>query len=146
MSTYTSTDPRLLTQLRADITQLTRPIHMAVQRRIITHDPLIDQLHQAAIPGNTTTGPGRRTIPTSRPPLTLAPIDTLITIATELDQWRTRTTLPNASIKRTLHAIPATAETLAPAIAEWLALDVHHWWRTAAIQSGWRPDQLLRIR
>lgn len=144
-ATYTGTDPRLLKQLGDDIAQLTRPIHMAVGKKIVTHDPLLDQLHEAAIPGRTADA-GRRTIPASRPPLGLGTLDAYITIAGELDQWRTRITLPVAGTKRTLHAIPAAAETLAPAIAEWLTLDVHHWWHTAAVQSGWRPEQLLRLR
>lgn len=146
-STYTGTDPRLLRQLEADINQLTRPIHMAVQRRIITHLPLLDQLHEAAFP-SPRHGEGRRTVPTSRPPAPdlINHIDTLVDIATELDQWRTRITLPVAGTRRTLQAIPATAQQLAPAIAEWLTLDVHHWWHQAAVQSGWRPEQLLRLR
>lgn len=143
--TYTGTDPRLLKQLGDDIAQLTRPIHMAVRGRIITHDPLLDQLHEAAIPGRTT-DTGRRTVPTSRPPLGLGALDALIAISSELDQWRTRITLPTAATKRTLQAIPAAAENLAPAIAEWLTLDVHHWWHTAATHSGWKPDQLMKLR
>jgi hypothetical protein len=145
--TYTALDPRLEKQLHGDIAQLTRPIHMAVQRRIVRHPPLLDQLAAAAIPGNTHhTRPERRRIPDSRPPLALAPIDALITISAELDQWRHRLTLRPASTKATLAQLPATATQLAPAIAEWLTLDVHNWWHTAATQSGWRPDQLLRLR
>lgn len=147
MSTYTGTDPRLLRQLEGDINQLVRPIHLAVQRRIVTHLPLLDQLHEAAFPGRLQDG-GRRTVPTSRPPTPdlLGRVDALVTIAAELDQWRARITLPVAGTRRTLQAIPAAAQQLAPAIAEWLTLDVHHWWHTAAIQSGWRPEQLLRLR
>ena len=144
-STYTGTDPRLLRQLEADINQLVNPIHMAVQRRIITHPALLDQLADAVLPGRTGQQL-RRTVPTSREPCTLNPIDTLVDIAAELDQWRQRITLPVAGTRRTLQAIPAAAQQLAPAIAEWLTLDVHHWWHTAAVQSGWRPEQLLRIR
>ena len=145
-STYTGIDPRLHKQLEADINQLTRPIHMAVRRSIVTHPPLLDQLDAAAFPGRGTQGPERRTVPTSRPPLALSAVDALLGIATELDQWRTRLTLPTAGTKRTLAAVPAAAQQLAPTIAEWLTLDVHNWWHTAAVQSGWRPEQLLRIR
>jgi len=145
LSTYTGTDPRLLRQLEGDIAQLVRPIHLAVQRRIITHPALLDQLHEAAFPGRLQ-GEGRRTVPTSRPPCSLGPVDAMADISAELDQWRARITLPVAGTRRTLQAIPAAAQQLAPAIAEWLALDVHHWWHTAAVQSGWRPEQLLRIR
>jgi hypothetical protein len=147
-ATYTGTDPRLLRQLEADIAQLTRPIHMAVQRRIITHPALLDQLNDAAFPGRTGQQQLRRTIPDSRPPSPdlIRRVDALVEIAAELDQWRTRITLPVAGTRRTLHAIPGVAQQLAPAIAEWLTLDVHHWWHTAAVQSGWRPEQLLRIR
>jgi hypothetical protein len=144
--TYTAIDPRLQRQLEADIAQLTQPIHMAVRRQIVTHLCLLDQLDAAAFPGRGRQGPERRTVPTSRPPLALAAVDALLTIATELDQWRQRLTLPTAGTKRTLQAVPAAATTLAPAIAEWLTLDVHNWWHTAAIQSGWRPNELLRLR
>lgn len=146
-STYTGTDPRLLRQLEGDINQLTRPIHMAVQRRIVTHPALLDQLNEAAFPGPLQGG-GRRTVPTSRPPAPdlISRVDAMVDIGSELDQWRTRITLPVAGTRRTLQAIPAAAQQLAPAIAEWLTLDVHHWWRTAAVQSGWRPEQLLRLR
>lgn len=146
MTTYTGTDPRVLDQIRGDIRQLTQPIHVAVQRRIITHPPLIDQLHAAAFPGHGTRGPERRRIPDSRPPIALDPVDALIQITADLDQWRDRLRLPAVSIKRAIAAIPNHIDHLAPAIADWLARDVHHWWHTAAIHSGWQPRHLLKLR
>jgi hypothetical protein len=184
MSTYTGVEPRTLAKIKADVAQLVDPIHIAVRGRILTHDPLLDQLRASTEPGSTPrSGPERRSAPKSKPPGSLAALDALGTLIVEVGQWHARLRLPEppkfaygcehvscASTydrrvtriigprcalfsvkivdwpKHALRQLASAAPDLAPQVADWLALDVAEWWRSAAVQSGWRVDELLRVR
>lgn len=138
--------------IAADIRQLTQPIYLAAGRRIIHHPCLLDQLRAATTPGGTThTGPGRG-IPGSRPPVRLAAVDTLAEVYSGITAWRMRLRIPSPPRDQDWHiavlsALAAVAgEGLEPAIASWLALEVHTWWYDAATVTGWRPSELIRLR
>lgn len=151
MATWTSVDPRHLTQLQADVRQLADPIHIAIRGKIITHPCLLDQLRHATIPGRAVKGPERRQVPRSRPPAALDPMDAWSTIMVELSGWHARLRLdsPPRDVdwqRNVLRALPAAASDLAPALADWLAADVAEWWRLAAVHSGWRPYDLRKLR
>lgn len=151
MTTYTGTDPRHLQALRGDVQQLADPIHIAIRGKIVTHPPLLIQLRQATIPGRTQRGPERRQVPKSRPPAALDPMDALAEIYVELSGWHARLQLDspprNTDWQRAvLRMLPEAAQHLAPAVADWLRTDVAEWWRLAAVHSGWRPDDLRRLR
>jgi hypothetical protein len=93
-TTYASHDTTA--RMAADIRQLTHPIHAAVRGRVVTHDPLLDQLRDAAAPtSGGTRGPERRSIPDSRPPARIDPVDALATIYVEISAWHARLKLPS---------------------------------------------------
>lgn len=48
--------------------------------------------------------------------------------------------------KEVLRSFVGAAAGIAPSIADWLAADVHGWWHDAAVGSGWRPADLLKLR
>lgn len=138
-------------RLLADTLQLTRPIYAVIRGRIIRHPPLLDQLAAALQPGNTPRGPERRQQPRSRPPLRTDALDTLTDIYVHITRWHTHLHLPrpardNDWFKTALHQLADTAPHLAPSIADQLSNDVHQWWRRAATATGWRPEQLVRLR
>jgi hypothetical protein len=180
-TTYTGVEPRTLAQIRADVAQLVDPIHIAVRGRVLTHDPLLDQLRAATEPGSSPQrGTSRRPVPKSRPPAQLDALDALGTLCVEVGQWHARLRLPEVPtatygcehascrlaygrralgprcasfryapvdwFKYALRQLLEAAPKLAPQLAEWLALDVREWWRSAAVQSGWRTAELLRVR
>ena len=146
MTTTTHTDT-----IPADVDQLTRPIHVAIQGRVITHPSLLDALRDACTP-NTSSGSGStRRAPSSRPPARLDTIDRLAEIYVGISTWHSRLNLPspprNADWQKvTLRAFAAAAPNLAPAIADYLRDEIHDWWRIAAVGSGWRPEQLRKLR
>jgi hypothetical protein len=151
MSIYTGVDARVLSAIGADVMQLTRPIHLAVRGRILTHPPLLDQLRAATQPGTTNSRPERRQVPTSHPPVDLAAVDLLATVYGELCGWHTRHRLPQPPAgmdwhKAALRQLVGLAPTLAGEVADWLAADVHSWWHDAAMCVGWRPAELMRVR
>jgi len=151
MTIYTAVDPHLLRRAHADVNQLTRPIHVAIRRRIITHPPLLDQLRAAATPGRQQHGPERRQVPQSKPPVVIDAVDAHTTILVELSGWHARLRLPSPPAgqdwqKITMRQLVDRLETLAPAIADWAARDIAEWWRLAAVHSGWRTADLLRLR
>lgn len=138
-------------RMAADVRQLTAPIHLAAGRRIIRHPPLLDQLRNAAVPGATIAGPERRGIPDSRPPVRLDVVDLLAGVYVGISMWHAKLRLPSPPRdtdwqKAALRALVDEAPRLAPSIADWLALDVHAWWTDCARGSGWRTQDLLRIR
>lgn len=140
-----------LAHMSDDVAQLVKPIHIAVRGRIVTHPPLLDQLRQACVPGNSQRGPERRRIPDSRPPLRLEAVDLLSGVYVGISLWHAKLRLlsPPAGVdwqKTVLRALVGAAPTLAPSIADWLAADVACWWHDAAVGSGWRPDDLRRLR
>lgn len=57
-----------------------------------------------------------------------------------------------ASIKRVdwqkavLRMLVGATPNLAPSIADWLAAEVRDWWHDAAVGSGWKPADLLKLR
>ncbi|WP_184539615.1 DUF7341 domain-containing protein [Micromonospora polyrhachis] len=137
--------------LTADVDQLTKPIHVAIQGRIITHPSLLDALRDACTPSANSGGNITRRAPTSRPPARLDTIDRLAEIYVGISTWHSRLNLPspprNADWqKAVLRAFPAAVPDLAPAIADYLRDEIHDWWRVAAVGSGWRPEQLRKLR
>lgn len=151
MTTAAAPSHDVLATMAANITQLTEPIYTAARRRITQHPCLLDQLRDAAIPGTVPRGPERRRIPTSRPPLRLDAVDTLSEICVGITGWHAKLGLPSPPrhadwFKAVLRMLPDAAQSLAPSIADWLAADVEAWWHDAAIASGWRPDDLRRLR
>ena len=147
----TSVDPRQLQQIAADVNQLTKPIHVAVGQRVVTHPPLLDQLRDAITPGAVHYGPQRHTPPSSRPAANLAALDALATIYVEVAGWHARQNMPSPPRdtdwqKTALRQLVGLAPILAPAIADWLAADVNTWWRLAGVHTGWRTQELLRVR
>lgn len=171
-----------LAHMADDVTQLVKPIHIAVRGRIVTHPALLDQLRAACVPGNSQRGPERRRIPDSRPPLRLDAVDLLSGVYVGMAGWHAKLDLPSPSAfvhgchhgscqgilvnhrgtlgptcstaslelvdwhKAVLRQLVGAAPTLAPSIADWLAADVQSWWHDAAVGSGWRPDDLRRLR
>lgn len=153
MTVHTGTNPATLTQLTADIHQLTQPIHMAHRRQVLTHDPLLDQLRDACIPSSssTITETIRRRSRGSQPPASTAAVSTLAEIEVGIAFWRVKLDLPSPDrsldwFKTVLGMLPAAADGMASSIAEWLATDVHGWWTDAARAAGWRTDDLLKLR
>ncbi|HEU4422113.1 MAG TPA: hypothetical protein VFR67_06180 [Pilimelia sp.] len=151
MTQHHTTATTRAADLTGDIAQLTQPIHIAAQGRIHTLPCLLDQLRDACTPSGGTTGAGIRTPPGSRPPVRLDAVDALAEVYAGISMWHARLRLPSPprdqdwqlSVLRTL---ADTAPTLEPARADWLAIEVHDWWRLAATASGWTPDQLRRLR
>jgi hypothetical protein len=81
--------------MAADVRQLVEPIHLVVRNQIVTHDPLLDHLRAAAIPGNTVRGQERRPIPQSKPPLRVDVADLLAGIYVGISFWRVKLGLPS---------------------------------------------------
>lgn len=141
-----------LARMALDIRQLTEPIHAAVRGRIITHESLLDQLREACIPSSSTlTETIRQRSRESRPPASTAAISTLSEIEVGIAYWRVKLELPSPDrsldwFKAMLGMFPAAAEAIAPSISEWLATEVEGWWHDAAVGSGWRPADLLKLR
>jgi hypothetical protein len=171
----------LIARMADDVRQLTEPIHTAIRGRVHTHDPLLDQLREAAVPGGAIPGEHRRSIPGSRPPVRLDPVGILAEIYVEISGWHSRLKLASppryvygcehtschlvelsrghrgpacrrSSIKdvdwqfAVLRQLVGAAPALAPSIADWLAVEVNNWWRDAALGSGWRPADLIKLR
>jgi hypothetical protein len=150
MTTSTAAAQDRTRQLTADIDQLVNPIHTAVRSRIITHTPLLDQLRDAATPGRTSP-PIRRPAPASRPPARLDALDTLAEVYVGISAWHARLHLASPPHgrdwqKHVLRQLADQAANLDPAIADWLAVEVHQWWADAATAAGWRPADLIRLR
>ena len=141
-----------LARMALDIRQLTEPIHMAHRQRIISHEPLLDQLRDACVPSSSTlTETIRRRSRESRPPASTAAVQTLAEIEVGISYWRVKLELPSPDrsldwFKAVLGMFPVAAQDIAPSIAEWLATEVHGWWEDAATGSGWRPADLLKLR
>lgn len=141
-----------LAQLVWQVRQLTQPIHLAVRRQILTHGPLLDQLRDACTPsGQTMLETIRRRSRESCPPLSTAAVSTLSDVYVGISYWHQKLRLPSPDRsldwqKMALQQIAAAADGLAPEVAEWLCTEVDGWWRNAAVGSGWRPDDLRRIR
>lgn len=151
MAVYTSVNPETLRRAAADVRQLTQPIHIAIRRSIITHPALLDQLRQAAVPGQAQRGPERRKVPKSAPPLSLDPVDAHTQILQELSNWHQKLNLASPGYdqdwqKAVMRQLVGRLPDLAPQVADWAALDIAEWWRLAAVHTGWRPDDLRKIR
>jgi hypothetical protein len=141
----------LLARMADDVRQLTNPIHTAVRGRVVTHDPLLDQLRAAAVPGGGIQGEHRRTVPTSRPPARLDVVDILAGIYVEISQWHAILRNPSPLReedwqKAVLRQFVGHAPTIAPSLADELSHAVRGWWHDAAVGSGWRPADLLKLR
>lgn len=150
MTVHTSIDPHTLRQIGDDIGQLTRPIHVAIRRRVITHPPLLDQLRAATQPAGTSHD-SRRPVPGSRPAANIDALDALATIYVEVAGWHARHQLPTPARnidwhKAVLRQLVGLVPTLAGAVADWLATDVHEWWHLAAVTTGWQPSDLQKLR
>jgi hypothetical protein len=151
VTVHTGTNPVTLARLAADVKQLADPIHTAVRGKIVTHAPLLDQLRASAVPGGGTRGPERRRVPDSRPPARLDVVDALAEVYVGISGWHAKLSLPSPPRdvdwqKAVLRSLVGAASGLAPSIAEWLAADVQGWWHDAAVGSGWRPADLLKLR
>ncbi len=138
------------TAITADVDQLTQPIHVAIQGRVITHPCLLDQLRDACTPSSSG-GTTIRRAPSSRPPLRLNTVSMLSEIYVGISIWHGRLNLPSPPRdqdwqKAVLRAMADTAPHLAPAIADYLGDEIHDWWCTAAVGSGWQPAQLRKLR
>lgn len=152
MAVHTGTNPATLRQLAADIAQLTRPILMAHRGQILKHGALLDQLRDACIPGSSgVTETIRRRSRGSQPPASTAAISTLAEIEVGISYWHAKLDQPSPDrsldwFKTALQQVDVVADTLAPDVAEWLATEVRGWWGDAARASGWRTDDLLKLR
>lgn len=141
----------LLARMADDVRQLTEPIHTAIRGQIVTHDPLLDQLREASIPGGAIPGEHRRSVPTSRPPARLDAVDALAEVYVGISGWHARLRLGSPPReadwqKAVLRQLVGAAPTLAPSIADWLSHEVRDWWHDCAVGSGWRPADLLKLR
>jgi len=145
----TATKTPAADRIAGDVRQLTHPIHVALRGRIVTHDPLLEQLREAAVPSS---GAGVvRRPPGSRPPASLDALDRLSGIYVGISGWHARLCLPSPARHldwqmAVLDVLAERARDLAPAVAEWLAVEVHGWWHDAAVGSGWKPTDLLKLR
>lgn len=151
MTIYTSVPPAILRRSHADVEQLTQPIHVAIRGRISTHPPLLDQLRAAATPSRQQQGPERRSVAKSKPPLVVDAVDAHATILVELSGWHARLRLPSPPAgqdwqKTVMRTLAHRLADLAPAIADWAARDIQEWWRLAAVHTGWRTQDLLKLR
>jgi len=153
MTVYTGTAPGVLAQITADVHQLTRAIHLAHRGRIITQACLLDQLRASIGPAGRCPmeGPSRRRVAESRPPVAAGPMEALSTLYVELAGWHVRLWLASPPYgvdwqKASLRALARYAPELAPSVAEWLSVEVHDWWASAARESGWNLAELLRLR
>lgn len=147
--TTTDTDTRL-TDMAANIRQLTDPIHLAHRGHIHTRMCLLDQLRCAVEPAHAETN-GRRGIPDSRPPVRVDAVDALATIEVELSGWHARLRLPSPPRdtdwqKTVMRALVGAWPNLPPDHQDWLAADVDSWWRSAAHITGWTLTDLRRLR
>ena len=137
--------------ITADVDQLTLPIHVAIQGRVVTHPCLLDQLRDACTPTSAGGGATTRRAPGSRPPVRLDTVSLLSDIYVGISIWHGRLNLPSPPRdhdwqKTVLRYLANAAPNLAPAIADYLGDEIHDWWRTAAVGSGWRPEQLRKLR
>lgn len=152
--TVSSTAPShdVMAKMGKDIDQLTKQIFMAHRGGILAHEPLLDQLREACVPSSSTlTETIRRRSRESRPPASTAAITTLAEIEVGISYWRVKLELPSPDrsldwFKAVLAMMPAAATDLAPSIGDWLATEVNGWWHDAAVGSGWRPADLLKLR
>lgn len=157
MSTYTAPDAKLLAQMADEVHQLVRPFTLAVRQSgrklgrtrwtAIDHPPLLTQLGEAALPtGSSPRWDGGARHHDNPVPINVAAADALDSIMAGIGDWRWRIIPTHHATGHwaadTLHALVGAAPTLAPSIAAELAGDVHGWWRTAAIHSGWNPQDL----
>lgn len=163
-------DRHELTEIAADVRQLVEPWSRVVWReryrwtaqrnkrryreRVVLHyPPLLDQLRMAVHPGaGASQRPGgSRAVPGSRPPVAGDPSSRLAELYVELAAWHGR--IGSTAVSREAdwqkaalgRLVAAAAELERPAGLE-LARDVRRWWRWAAVQSGWSPDELLEGR
>ncbi|MEU4570851.1 hypothetical protein, partial [Micromonospora sp. NPDC023956] len=137
--------------LTAELHQLARPIHIAHQGRVHTLPPLLDQLRDACTPPSGTPTGSTRTAPGSRPPIRVNAVDALSAITVGISICHGRLNLPspprNVDWQKGVLALMAErAHDLTPQLADWLTLEVHDWWRTAALHTGWTPTQLRRLQ
>lgn len=152
--TVSSTAPShdVLAKMGKDVRQLTEPIFMAHRGRVLSHECLLDQLRDACIPSSSTlTETIRKRSRESRPPASTAAIAILAEIEVGISYWRVKLNLPSPDrsldwFKAVLGMMPEAAQEIAPSIAEWLATEVNGWWHDAAVGSGWRPADLLKLR
>jgi hypothetical protein len=134
------------------VRQLTQPVHLAVRRQILTHQSLLDQLRDACTPSTSTLMETiRKRARESHPPASTAAISTLSEVYMGISYWHSKLGLPSPDRsldwqKTALQQVATAADTLAPDVAEWLCTEVEGWWRDAANGSGWRPDDLRRLR
>jgi hypothetical protein len=153
-----------LTDLAWQTRQLVDPIHMAQPcwlkadhgRRcgghILTHPPLLDELRDACTPSaGTLMETIRKRARESHPPASTAAISTLSEVYVGITYWHAKLGLPSPQRtldwqKTALRQVAAAVETLAPGVQDWLSREVESWWRDAAKCSGWRPDDLRRLR
>jgi hypothetical protein len=85
----------LLARMADDVRQLANPIPTAIRGRLVTHDPLLDQLRAAAVPGGSVRGPERRSVPESRPAARLDPVEALAGIYVAISGWHAKLKLPS---------------------------------------------------
>jgi hypothetical protein len=157
MTIYTAPDPKLLAQMADEVGQLIRPFTLAVRQSgrklgrtrwtAITHPPLLTQLSEAALPTGSSPRWDGGARHTGNPlPINVPAADALDAIMAEIGDWRWRI-IPTHHAQQhwateTLLALVGAAPNLAPSIAAELATDVHSWWRSAAVYSGWNPEDL----
>lgn len=157
MSTYTAPDPKLLAQMADEVAQLIRPYTQVVRqkgRRLrgtrwvsVVHPPLLSQLAEAALPtGSSPRWDGQRHHGDPPVPINIDASDALDAIMAEIADWRWRI-IPTHHAQghwaaETLLALVGAAPNLASSVAAELAGDVHSWWRSAAVYSGWNPADL----
>jgi hypothetical protein len=141
-----------LADLVWQVRQLTEPIHLAVRRRILTHEALLDQLRDACTPsGQTLMETVRRRVKESQPPVSTGAINALSEIYMGISYMHQHLRLPSPDRsldwqKTAVRQIAGTVDQVAPEVAEWIAAEVESWWHDAAVGSGWRPDDLRKLR
>lgn len=140
-----------LNSLTAQIGQMIRPIHFAHGGHIRTLPPLLDQLRDATTPASGAPTGSTRTAPGSRPPIRLDAIDALAEIYVGISTCHARLNLPSPPRtadwqKAALALMADAAPHLTPALADWLTIEVHDWWKLAATHTGWTPQQLRRLQ
>jgi hypothetical protein len=134
------------------VRQLTDNILMAHRRSILTHNCLLDELRDACTPsGQTLMETTRKRAKESQPPASTAAISTLSDIYVGISYWHQKLDLPSPDRsldwqKTALQQIAAAVDGLAPQVQEWLVHEVESWWHDCAVGSGWRPDDLRRLR
>lgn len=119
--------------------------HTPNRKRKLTHiwptiqPGLLHQLHEAITTNMTPDDNGRRTVPTSRPPLLIEAMSQHLRITTTVNRWIWDLQLVNRpSVEANIRSLVGAAPQLDPTDRGALLADLRRWRNWAAILTGWK--------